>query len=128
MAPVTVARRTSSGGNLYRPDDRDALQSALREARRDAGMSVAFGGEVRDSGPCASVTLTDLIGTRTGHLRNLRVLAGTGLGGRVMVDSRPAGVEDYGVARGITHDYDLPVLAEGLCTVVAAPVVVAGRP
>jgi len=91
-------------------------------------MSVAFGGEVRDSGPCASVTLTDLIGTRTGHLRNLRVLAGTGLGGRVMVDSRPAGVEDYGVARGITHDYDLPVLAEGLCTVVAAPVVVAGRP
>jgi DNA-binding CsgD family transcriptional regulator len=46
----------------------------------------------------------------------------------VLAEGRPAGVEDYGVAADITHEYDAPVQAEGLCTVAAVPVLVAGRP
>src|SRR6185369_4660509 len=38
---------------------------------------------------------------------------------------RPAAVDDYLAASGITHDYDGPVRSEGLWSVAAAPVAVA---
>jgi DNA-binding CsgD family transcriptional regulator len=111
-----------------RPDDRDALRAAVREVRAGSGMSVVFGGEVHPGPTAPSVRLTELLGMRTGLLRDLEVQVGAGLGGRVLAEGRPAGVEDYGVARDITHEYDGPVLAEGLCTVAAVPVLVDGRP
>lgn len=118
-----------------RPHDRDALRAVLRDVVGSSGMAIAFGGQVATSrGPVAAsgvrdaVVISELLGTRTASLRGLAVHAGAGLGGRVLAEGRPAGVEDYGVARGITHDYDVPVLAEGLCTVVATPVLVQGRP
>jgi DNA-binding CsgD family transcriptional regulator len=111
-----------------RPRDGDALRAAVREIRAESGMSVVFGGAVRPDGTAPSACLTELLGTRTGFLHNLEVQVGAGLGGRVLAEARPAGVEDYGVARDITHEYDGPVLAEGLCTVAAAPVLVDGRP
>lgn len=52
--------------------------------------------------------------------------AEAGLGGRVLITGRPAGVTDYGSACSITHDYDRPVLTEGIRSVVAVPVVVSG--
>ena len=111
-----------------RPDDRDALRAAVREVRAASGMSVVFGGAVQPGAGAPSVRLTELLGMRTTLLRDLEVQVGAGLGGRVLAEGRPAGVEDYGVARDITHEYDGPVLAEGLCTVAAVPVLVDGRP
>jgi DNA-binding NarL/FixJ family response regulator len=107
-----------------RPDDRDALRAAVREVRAGSGMSVAFAGPVGTD----SVRIEEIVGARTRYLRGLDVRSGAGLGGRVLREGRPAGVEDYSSALDITHDYDGPVLAEGLCTVAAAPVLVGGRP
>jgi DNA-binding CsgD family transcriptional regulator len=106
---------------------RELLRAALRTVVRTSGMPIALGGQV-GPGAVPEVTLRELIGTRTANLRGLSVRSGAGLGGRVLAEARLAGVEDYGLARGITHDYDVPVLAEGLCTVAAVPVLVAGRP
>ncbi len=111
-----------------RPDDRDALRAAVREVHARSGMSVVFAGPVQATRTGASIRIAELLGARTPHLRGLVVRAGAGLGGRVIAEARPAGVEDYSGARDITHEYDGPVLAEGLCTVAAVPVLVAGRP
>jgi DNA-binding CsgD family transcriptional regulator len=110
-----------------RPDDLDALRAAVREVHARSGLEVGFGGLVPRTG-WPAVRLDELLGVRTPSLRNLEVRAGAGLGGRVLAERRPASVDDYRDARGITHDYDGPVLAEGLCTVAAAPVLVAGTP
>jgi DNA-binding CsgD family transcriptional regulator len=110
-----------------RPDDRDVLRAAVREVHARSGLEVGFGGLVPRAGRTA-VRLDELLGVQTTHLRHLEVRAGAGLGGRVLAERRPASVDDYRDARGITHDYDGPVLAEGLCTVAAVPVLVAGAP
>lgn len=106
-----------------RPDDRDALRAAVRPVRATSGMSVAVAGPVGSE----SLRIAELLGGRTRYLRGLEVRSGAGLGGRVLSEGRPAGVEDYSSALDITHEYDGPVLAEGLRTVAAAPVLVAGR-
>ena len=110
------------------PCEATALRAALGDVVRTSGMPIAFGGVVRTAGHGTAVTIRELIGTRTPSLRGLEVRAGAGLGGRVLAEGRIGGVENYGLARGISHDYDGPVLAEGLCTVAAVPVLVSGRP
>jgi DNA-binding CsgD family transcriptional regulator len=76
----------------------------------------------------AGVRITELFGARTGDLRNLLIRPGAGLGGYVFTHGRPAAVDNYLAASGITHDYDGPVRSEGLWSVAAAPVAVAERP
>lgn len=44
-----------------------------------------------------------------------------------MTELRPRMTHDYGSSRQITHDYDGYVLGEGLRTLLAIPVIVAGR-
>ncbi|NBE51861.1 LuxR C-terminal-related transcriptional regulator [Streptomyces boluensis] len=105
-----------------RPDDGDAFRQALRTAQRRAELPVVFGGQVADG----ILNLSQLIGVRTKGLRGLSVLSETGLGGRVLASRRPASVADYCTAESITHDYDVPVAAEGIRSVVAVPVMVSG--
>ncbi|MDT3446832.1 LuxR C-terminal-related transcriptional regulator [Pseudofrankia sp. BMG5.37] len=102
---------------------REALRAGLRQAQRLAGVPVVFAGTVSDD----RLVLTDFLGTRTTSMRNLHVSIGAGLGGRVVAQGRPVAVEDYLSARTITHDYDRPVLAEGISSVLAVPVRVRGR-
>ncbi|MDX3450869.1 LuxR C-terminal-related transcriptional regulator [Streptomyces sp. ME02-8801-2C] len=112
----------SQPGALLRPDDGDALRQVLRQVHDSSGIPVLFGGQVEN----ALLRLSQHIGLRTAGLRGLRVRAETGLGGQVLTTGRPAGVTDYRSARSITHDYDRPVLTEGIRSVVAVPVVVSG--
>ncbi|MFG3257297.1 response regulator transcription factor [Streptomyces sp. NPDC048172] len=105
-----------------RPDDGDAFRQALRLAQRRSDLPMAFGGPVRGE----VLHLTQHLGLQTSGLRGLPVHAATGLGGQVLVERRPAAVADYGSADSITHDYDAPVLTEGIRSVVAVPVVVSG--
>ena len=107
-----------------RPSDADALRAALRAAHRDSGLPVLFGGVVEGD----RMRLTEFIGTRTNRLRGVVVTPGAGLGGHVWALGRPAAVPEYVAARQITHDYDPPVVAEGLCSMVAVPVHVRRRP
>ncbi|QBJ98052.1 response regulator transcription factor [Rhodococcus sp. ABRD24] len=108
---------------LLRPRDRDALRTELRNVAATGIVPVVFGGEVFHG----TLHLGEFVGTHTNGLRGLVVSESSGLGGRVMARRNPAAVHDYGRARTITHHYDGPVLAEGLCSVLAVPVIVRGR-
>ncbi|MEU9592634.1 response regulator transcription factor [Streptomyces sp. NPDC048219] len=101
------------------------IRGALVRLRRATGLPVAFGGLV-ESGR-RRVRISELSGTATAALSALAVTAGNGLGGKAVALSRPCAVTDYSVSRQISHEYDLPVAAEGLRSVVAVPVVVRRR-
>ncbi|MGF7237914.1 MAG: LuxR C-terminal-related transcriptional regulator, partial [Frankia sp.] len=102
---------------------REALRAGLRQAQRSGAVPVVFAGTVSDD----RLVLTEFLGTRTTSMRNLHVSVGAGLGGRVVAEGRPAAVQDYLSDRTITHDYDRPVLAEGISSILAVPVRVRGR-
>jgi LuxR family transcriptional regulator, regulator of acetate metabolism len=109
---------------LLRPRDSDAVRAELRHVAEEGRVPVLFGGEVHGDG----LLLTEFIGTRTGRLRGLIVRSNSGLGGASMAAGRPMSVADYRNASTITHDYDAPVLSEGIRSVLAVPVVLDGVP
>ncbi len=108
--------------DLLRPRDGDALRAELRLIAGSSGVPVVFGGEVARH----ELHLSAFHGTRTRGLDGLIIASRSGLGGRVMEQLQPAAVSDYGNSQYITHDYDRPVLGEGLRSILAVPVVVAG--
>ncbi len=110
-------------GDDARAGDGGLFRSALASVRRHTGVDVAFGGPVADG----TLRLAEFHGARTRGLLGLRVAPGLGLGGHVLTSARPAGVPDYATATSITHDYDDPVLGEGLRGVLASPVLVGGQ-
>ncbi|MEU1178612.1 LuxR C-terminal-related transcriptional regulator [Streptomyces sp. NPDC005820] len=105
-----------------RPDDGDAIRHALRLTQERAGLPVVFGGQVRDG----VLHLLQFVGVRTTAMSGLDIRPGAGLGGQVLARRRPAAVADYRSAESITHDYDAAVMAEGIRSIVAVPLVVSG--
>ncbi|MET9675133.1 LuxR C-terminal-related transcriptional regulator [Streptomyces sp. NPDC006482] len=97
------------------------LRGALSRLRRTTGLPVVFGGLLRDG---RALRIDELNGAVTPALRGLAISTGSGLGGKCLALSRPCAVTDYPSARHITHEYDGPVSAEGLRSVIAVPVVV----
>lgn len=108
--------------DVLRPHDSDAFRDALRSIRRDTDVPVAFGGPAESD----VLRLSESVGLRTNALRDLAVAARAGLGGRVLATRRPGRVREYRSANDITHHYDQPVLAEGLRSIAAVPVIVHG--
>ncbi|MGI5366487.1 response regulator transcription factor [Streptomyces iakyrus] len=100
------------------------MRNALLRLRRGTGLPVAFGG-LLEAGK--QMRISELSGTATHALRSLVVTSGTGLGGKTVALSRPCVVTDYSASRQISHEYDAPVAAEGLRSVLAVPVVVRHR-
>ena len=113
----------TTGPSLLRPRDTDAVRAELRRLGSEGAVPVMFGGEVHDD----ALLITEFYGTRGGGLRGLTVRSTFGLGGASMVSGQPLAVADYRHAPSITHDYDMPVLSEGIRSVLAVPVVVDGR-
>jgi DNA-binding CsgD family transcriptional regulator len=103
------------------PDEAGAVRSALLSLRRVTGLPVAFGGAVDRR---QQFRISELTGTATGALRDLTIVSGFGLGGKVLALARPMAVNDYPNAPSISHQYDSAVSAEGLHAIVAVPVVV----
>ncbi|MEU0751734.1 response regulator transcription factor [Streptomyces albogriseolus] len=101
------------------------IRGALARLRRATGLPVAFGGLVEPGR--RHVRISELSGTATPALSSLAVTPGNGLGGKAVTLARPCAVTDYSVSRQISHEYDVPVAAEGLRAVVAVPVVVRRR-
>ncbi|MEU8032878.1 helix-turn-helix transcriptional regulator [Streptomyces sp. NPDC049099] len=101
------------------------IGGALARLRRVTGLPVAFGGLVDSGRP--QIRISELSGTTTGALRSLAVTSGNGLGGKAVALARPCAVTDYSSSRQISHEYDVPVAAEGIRSVVAVPVVVRRR-
>ncbi|MFG2636324.1 response regulator transcription factor [Streptomyces sp. NPDC048362] len=101
------------------------IGGALTRLRHATGLPVAFGGLVESGRP--RVRISELSGTTTAALRSLAVASGNGLGGRAVALARPCAVTDYSSSRQISHEYDVPVAAEGIRSVLAIPVVVRRR-
>ncbi|MFI0446395.1 LuxR C-terminal-related transcriptional regulator [Actinomadura sp. 6N118] len=102
-------------------DDAGAFRSSVLTLHRTTGLPVVFGGALAGPG---QVRISELVGNITGVLNGLVVRQGSGLGGKAMVMGRPVWVSDYPRASSISHDYDAPVVHEGLLSVVALPIVV----
>ncbi|MDN3311033.1 LuxR C-terminal-related transcriptional regulator [Microbacterium oryzae] len=105
------------------PDERALVSDAVGDLTRRTGFPVAFGGILRGG----EVAITAIRGARTGALDGLAVRPERGLGGRAITELRPRLASDYRTAKQITHDYDRYILGEGIGTLLAVPVVVAGR-
>ena len=105
-----------------RDRDADLIARAVTELVRRTEFPLAFGGLADDR----SVEITATAGTRTRHLHGLVVHSERGLGGRALIEKRPRLAVDYRTSRNITHDYDGAVLGEGISTLFAMPLVVAG--
>jgi DNA-binding CsgD family transcriptional regulator len=101
------------------------MRGALVRLRRATGLPVAFGGLVEPGR--AQVRISELSGTATPALSALAVSSGNGLGGKAVALARPCAVTDYSTSRQISHEYDVAVATEGLCSVIAVPVVVRRR-
>ncbi|MFE1288384.1 LuxR C-terminal-related transcriptional regulator [Streptomyces sp. NPDC058751] len=101
------------------------VRAALVRLRRATGLPVAFGGLVDPGG--RQVRISELSGTATPALSALAVSSGNGLGGKAVALARPCAVSDYPASRQISHEYDVAVATEGLCSVLAVPVVVRRR-
>ncbi|MFG3207025.1 LuxR C-terminal-related transcriptional regulator [Streptomyces sp. NPDC048192] len=101
------------------------IGGALVRLRRATGLPVAFGGLVESGRP--QIRISELSGTTTAALRSLAVTSGNGLGGKAVALARPCAVTDYSSSRQISHEYDAPVAAEGIRSVLAVPVVVRRR-
>ncbi|MBT2443677.1 helix-turn-helix transcriptional regulator [Streptomyces sp. ISL-36] len=97
------------------------MRAALLRLRRATGLQVVFGGLLHEGRP---LRIAELNGAVTPALHGLAISTGSGLGGKCLALSRPCAVTDYPSARHITHEYDGPVSAEGLRSVIAVPVVV----
>ncbi|MHC5264362.1 helix-turn-helix transcriptional regulator [Streptomyces sp. UC4497] len=100
------------------------MRAALVRLRRGTGLPVAFGGLTTGA---SQVRIAELSGAATDSLRGLGVVAGNGLGGKALGLARACAVTDYQGSRHISHEYDAPVAAEGLHSVLAVPVVVRRR-
>lgn len=112
---------------LCRPSDLDAVRQAVRKVRTSLDVPFAFGG-LTDATPAQNaVTIGTTSGNLTKAFASATVLAGEGLGGKVLVTRRAASVTDYARAQTITHRYDALVQLERIRSASAAPVLVAGR-
>ena len=100
----------------------DLIERATREITENTGFSLSFGGLISGR----DLFVTAFSGTRTLSLRGLRVRQSLGLGGLAMAEQRPRLTLDYATSPLITHDYDGPVLAEGVISLMAIPIVVDG--
>ena len=100
------------------------VSRAVSDLARRTRFPVVFGGLERDG----AVHVSSIVGARTRSIEGLVVQPGRGLGGAAMLEKRPRLALDYRTARTITHDYDRAILGEGISTLFAVPILVAGRP
>lgn len=103
--------------------DAELMTRAVADLVARTGLPLAFGGFER----AGAVEVSSVVGNRTSHLSGLVVQPSRGLGGRALVERRPRLALDYRSSRNITHDYDRAVLGEGVSTLFAVPVIVAGH-
>jgi LuxR family transcriptional regulator, regulator of acetate metabolism len=103
-------------------DDATLVSHAVDELARRTRFPVAFGGLEKDG----AIHVTSIVGSRTRSIEGLVVRENRGLGGRAFVERRPRLAIDYRTARSITHDYDRAILGEGIATLFAVPIIVAG--
>ncbi|SBS69968.1 response regulator transcription factor [uncultured Microbacterium sp.] len=111
------------GSSVEIESDTQLVSRAVTDLARQTRFPIVFAGLEK----AGSVEVLAVSGARTRNLDGLIVHEGRGLGGAAMIEKRPRLALDYRTARSITHDYDRVILGEGIATLFAVPIVVAGR-
>jgi len=106
-------------------DSTAALRQAAEVVHRTLSADVACGA-VR-TGDDDTMVIKAVIGGRTQALNGLAIGPEEGLGGQATVLRRTVAVGDYCTSQAISHDFDEPVRAEGLRSMMAAPITRAHR-
>lgn len=101
-------------------DTKLALRHAVRLVRAALQIDAAYAGEVINE--TDTLKLAEFSGMRTNSFADLVVPAGTGVGGLVAVLRHPIAVADYLREPTITHEFDDEIVAEGLVSVLAVPI------
>ncbi|MEU4689434.1 LuxR C-terminal-related transcriptional regulator [Actinoplanes sp. NPDC023714] len=101
---------------MLRQNDGELLARAARNLARQPGIPLIFGGVGTDDVP-----VTVSIGAQTSALSSLVIRRERGLGGKALVEKRLLALPRYDRAPGITHDYDEPVLGEGIVGLAVVP-------
>jgi signal transduction histidine kinase len=73
------------------------------------------------------MVLRHTVNSSTGRVDGLVVPIGCGLGGKVLAARRPMWVSDYCGDSGITHHFKPVVMAEGMCAMIAVPIIHDGQ-
>lgn len=94
-----------------------ALRSFPRRVVESFGADMSFAAQREDD----AAVIRALHGARTRSLADLAVPLGRGLGGHVLAMGTPRWVAEYEQASTISHEFDVPVGAEGLIGVLAVP-------
>lgn len=111
----------TSAEPMQKKDVKDLIVAAVKNFHTVTGVPVALGAQITGADEMRVVAGE---GLRTDALRNLRIDAGTGVGGRVLSTQRVMGVTDYVRSQSITHELDAYIVEEGLRSVAAVPVIV----
>ncbi len=94
-----------------------ALRGLPRRVVEAIGADMSFAAQREDD----AAVIRALHGARARSLADLAVPLGRGLGGHVLAMGTPRWVAEYAVASTISHEFDVPVGAEGLVGVLAVP-------
>ena len=100
--------------------DLDLLHKSLAPFAAKIEFPIAFAGIATPSG----APLSSFIGTHGQHIHGLFIEPTQGLGGLALAEHRPVTATQYRNATSITHRYDREVLAEGIVSLLAVPVIV----
>jgi DNA-binding CsgD family transcriptional regulator len=104
-----------------RQNDGALLARAARNLARYPGIPLIFGGV-----GTTDVPVTVSIGAQTSALTSLVIRPDRGLGGKALVQKRLLALPRYDEAPWITHDYDDPVLGEGIVGLAVVPLMSGG--
>ncbi|GAA2785138.1 GAF domain-containing sensor histidine kinase [Saccharopolyspora taberi] len=105
-------------------DDTAALRGLAQRIREECGAHIGLAGPVESE---RLLVLRQWNGTWATGLHDLHVPMGLGLGGKCFAELRPVWVDDYCASELITHDFDGPISADGIRTMMAVPMIRAGR-
>lgn len=94
-----------------------ALRGLPRRVVEALGADMSFAAQREGD----AAVIRALHGARARSLADLAVPLGRGLGGHVLAMGTPRWVAEYAQASTISHDFDVPVGAEGLVGVLAVP-------
>lgn len=105
-------------------DSTTALRGLAQLIREKCGAHIGLAGPAESD---RLLVLRQWAGTQATGLHDLHVPLGLGLGGRVFAELKPVWVDDYCASEMITHDFDRPISADGIRTMLAVPMVRTGR-
>ncbi|GAA4840278.1 GAF domain-containing sensor histidine kinase [Saccharopolyspora rosea] len=105
-------------------DGTAALRGLAKRIRDVCGAHIGLAGPVEGD---RLLVLRQWNGTWATGLHDLNVPTGLGLGGLALAEQRPVWVADYCRSDLITHDFDVPISADGIRTMLAVPMMRGGQ-